>query len=205
MSMPATKAPSASDMPKYSVTKATARQRPNTDSRNSSLERIPATRRSTRGSTHSPRTNMAPRKSTVFSAASPRAAPKPGSPMAGITTIIGTTARSCTSSMPIITRPWGVPSSPRSISSLSTTMVLESAMRKPKKTASGSDQSSASPSPSPSAAVAAICTSPPRMATRPIRRSDLSENSMPSVKRRSTTPICARTSICSTSRISSKP
>ncbi|MBA7708915.1 hypothetical protein ES703_117820 [subsurface metagenome] len=176
-------------------------------SRNNSPERSPATLLNSQGSPHIPRASKTPIKSIALSVAIPKdnhnASPPP--PMAGRIIIKGTTLRSCTKRIPIITRPCPESSSPRSIRVLSTITVLLRAMIKPKKIASNIAHPSSLPKANPTAAVSNIWAIPPNMAILPIRMSSLKENSRPRVKRRRITPMVARAWIVSRSLTKPKP
>ena len=79
--------------------------------------------------------------------ANSRASESPSPPSAASTAIIGTKARSCTSSMPAAMRPCSVPSSPRSFSVFSATMVLLSESAMPATSEARASQPSAVPMP----------------------------------------------------------
>ena len=84
-----------------------------------------------------PRTTMAPRSRTAIPMARPRLARRPpDAPSCGRTTSIGTTARSCTTSRPIMTRLASVWVTPAAASIFRTTAVLETEIMAPNQIAS---------------------------------------------------------------------
>jgi len=115
-------------------------------------------------------------------------------PRAGMSTIRTTTARSSTSVIPIITRPWRERSSPRSSSSRARTIVLATDTTIPTIAPSSRLQPRAAAVASPSAMDRTMPSGPPRTATHFTRRRSFSENSIPSENIRSTTPISAKSS-----------
>ena len=121
---------------------------------------------------------------------------RPGSsvPRVGMTTIRTTTARSSTSVMPIITRPCRECSSPRSISSRASTMVLATEMTMPTMAPWSNGQPSRPATPRPIATESAIPRGPPRRATHLTRRRSRTENSMPTENMSRMTPISANSS-----------
>ncbi len=132
-SIPATKAPSASDSPACSVSQA----RPSVISSRLSTNSSSLLRRATSVS-HQRITFWPPTSSKVSSAAalskarpSDAASCGPVLPSAGISTSSGTTARSWNSSTPITRRPCSLSSSSRSASSLTTIAVDDIAIALP--------------------------------------------------------------------------
>ena len=88
--------------------------------------RVRATQVRTRGITRDASSQNGTRMAPAWRSASPTA-PRPAAsrfPRAGISTMSTTTARSSTSVIPIMTRPWRVCSSPRSVKSRTMTIVL---------------------------------------------------------------------------------
>src|SRR5216117_1856763 len=196
MMSPARKAPSATDRPTAWVRAPVPRPTARTTSRNSSSLCVRATRRMSAGTTRAARNNAG----TSTSAALPNAiATAIGrsvtpAPSAGSKTVSATTARSSTSEMPIMTRPWRVCSSPRSMSSRTSTIVLATEMTSPMTSPCPGGQPSTTPAPAPSAAVSTMPSGPPSSATHRTRSRSRSENSMPTENISRTTPISANSS-----------
>src|SRR5437588_475738 len=154
MMSPARKAPSATDSPTACVRAPVPSPTARTTSRNSSSLCVRATRRIRAGTTRAARNSAG----TSTSAALPNAiATAMGrsvtpAPSAGSKTVIATTARSSTSEMPIMTRPWRVCSSPRSMSSRTSTIVLATEMTSPRASPWPGGQPSTAPAPPATAA-----------------------------------------------------
>ena len=126
ISMPAMKAPSASDRPASSVSQASPRVTSSRFSTNSSSLLRRATRVSHQRITRWPPTSSSAISTAALRAASASAASSMsgGLPRAGISTSRGTTAKSWNSSTPITRLPCSVSSSSRSDISLTTMAVL---------------------------------------------------------------------------------
>ena len=205
-SMPATKAPSASDRPKCSVSQA----RPSVTSSRLRMKSSSLLRRATSVS-HQRIARWPPTSSTVSSAAALRMA-QPTSvasssapePSAGISTSSGTTARSWNSSTPMTRRPCSDSSSSRSASSLATMAVDDIAIAPPSTTAPcqpisqgralrlfQTHTSRKCPSTAP-AIVSATCDMPSPKTSVRMLRSLGRLNSSPMTNIRKTTPNSAR-------------
>ncbi len=115
-------------------------------------------------------------------------------PSAGMSTIRITTARSSTSVMPIMTRPWRECSSPRSMSRRASTIVLATEITMPTMAPCSSGQPRAAATPTPSTTDRRMPSGPPSSATHFTLRRSRSENSMPIENIRRMTPISANSS-----------
>ena len=146
---PATNAPSGADSPPQDVSAAAPSAAPITVTTNDSRAPTSATRLSNQGRPSEPTNHTPARMAAAFAAliASSVASDSPSPPSAAMTAIIGTNARSCTSSIPAARRPCSVPSSPRSLSVLSATMVLLSESARPAVSDARASQPSAVPMP----------------------------------------------------------
>ncbi len=123
-------------------------------------------------------------------------AARPGSrlPTAGRSTVSTTTARSSTSVIAIITRPCRVWSSPRSMRSRASTMVLATEMTAPMTMPWSGGRPRRLPAPSPRRIDSRIPSGPPTSATHFTRSRSRSENSMPMENISRMTPISANSS-----------
>ena len=126
MTSPARNAPIAAERPIELVIAAIAKASATTVTMKDSRAPTSATRPSTHGMPRRPSTNTRPRARATFAAPAPRSTrnevPPPAS--AGSTATMGMNARSWSSRMPVVTRPWREPTAPRSDSVFITTMVL---------------------------------------------------------------------------------
>ena len=143
INMPATKAPSASDRPKCSVSQARPSVTSSRFSTNSSSLRRRATSVSHQRITFWPPTSSRVSTENAFNPAqaSDAAMSAPLELSAGISTSSGTTARSWNSSAPITRRPCPLSSSSRSAISLTTIAVLLIAIAPPSTSAPRQDSS----------------------------------------------------------------
>jgi hypothetical protein len=114
--------------------------------------------------------------------------------MAGISAISTTVLRSSARLVPIMTRPGRVCSSPRSMRSRLSTMVLETESTAPSTRPSLRLSPASGPARAPSAVTIATPRGPPKNVTQRRRSSSRSENSMPMENIRSTTPTWANRS-----------
>ena len=162
------KAPIANDSPSCWAMAPTPTPAATTATRNSSREPQPTTRRSIAGSSRVPTNTITSRKAPATSVACSSRPPTPSvAPSCGSTMRIGTTARSCTTSRPIITRLASVDMVPVAASVFSTTIVLESEIIAPNHNASMNGMPATLwPSQVPKAAVTMICSGPPMSAMR---------------------------------------
>ena len=126
--------------------------------------------------------------------------PPPAGPSTGSRSIMGTTAMSWKSRMPVASLPWAESSSARSLYILSTMAVLLSEARKPKKTAWGSGNPRKRAIPATARSVSSTCIPPPIRNWRPERKMSWIENSSPTVNNNRTTPMSASRSTTSVSR-----
>src|SRR4030067_3453381 len=115
-------------------------------------------------------------------------------PMDCMTMTIRTTARSWNMSTPTERLPCGELTSPLSTRSFNTMAVEEREMTKPRSMATEKDWPMRREKPTTMRTVKPTWNPPPRMPSFLMLRSRDTENSRPMVKRRSTTPICARVS-----------
>ena len=196
MRSPARKAPRATDSPMACVAAAVPRPTARAKSRKSSELRVWAARVMSGGNTLLERYQ----KGTRMRADLPRAAPRPrrrlvsSEPSSGVTTMRTTAARSSTRLMPISTRPCRECSSPRSMSSRASTMVLDTEITIPTMSPWRGGQPSAAPVPAPSPMVRRTASGAPRRATHRTRWRSRRENSIPTENIRRTTPISAKSS-----------
>ncbi len=201
ISMPAMKAPSASDRPKRSVMNAAPSVTSSRLSTNSSCERRRATTLNQRVMNFWPTNSSSARAITIFTAARPRVTIRSledSPPNAAITISSGTTARSWNSSTPKMLRPCSVSISSRSASIFETIAVDDIASAPPSATlpchVMCTQRSKTKPSSSATASVTTTCSSPSPNTSRCIARSLASENSRPIENIRNTTPNSARCS-----------
>ncbi len=215
---PARNAPSASERPAHEVSHALPSVTSTTPNRNASRERERDTRASSHGTARRATANASATTASRVSersavsaggpavpGAAPAATPAYQRPSHGTATANGITIRSWKTRMPVTSRPCGDESSSRSVRSFSTSAVLESASNDPKKRARAGCRPAAASPPPTSATVSSTCSTPARMAPRPMRPRSVSENSSPTVKSSSTTPNSARVRTSSASRISPRP
>ncbi len=160
----------------------------------------------TRGITRVPTTIISPRNTAARNSAQPKV-PSPASnrPSSGSRISRGTRARSCTSSMPIITRLESVPRRPWACRVLSTTMVLDRETQPPNHTDSCQLQPITRPSSQPVPMISSSWMGVPIRAMARTGRSSLSENSRPSANSSSATPISASSSMSWGSEIQAPP
>ena len=205
MARPAPNAPRAAESPMDCVTAADPTLMATTVTMNDSRVPKPAARRNSQGITRPPTRNTAPSTNAAFNVPKPMSAStellSPAS--AGTTAIIGTNAKSCITNMPVITRPWSVCTSPRSVSVLSTTIVLLKEITKLKMTACSTDHPSERPRRKPAPPVMISWPRPARIRRGPRRRRSAGEISTPTANSRSTTPSSA--SVCTASTLLIKP
>ncbi len=202
MSIPATKAPSASDRPASSVSQASPSVTSSRFRTNSSSLLRRATRVSHQRITRWPPVSSSPIRTAALSAARPSATSSVsgGLPRAGISTSSGTTARSWNSSTPITRLPCSVSSSSRSDSSFTTIAVLlmatapasAMAVRQSMPHRPGAASSSSSEPPVPSTIVSSTCAWPNPNTWRRMARSLCRLNSRPMTNIRKTTPNSPR-------------
>ncbi len=198
ISIPATKAPSASESPAISVSHASPSVTSSTFSVKSSCDLRFATRCSHQRNTRCPPASSTASSAAAFSIARPRVQPSsPGSAAsAGITTSSGTTARSWNSSTPTMRLPCSVSSCSRSEIIFMMIAVDDIASAAPRANAPARPTPKYAPRSQPAARVIRIVSptwAPPRPKTmRRIDRNRGSENSSPIENIRNTTPNSAR-------------
>ncbi len=201
-SMPAMKAPSASDSPACSVSQARPSVTSSRFSMNSSSLRRRATSVSHQRITRGPPYSSSPTSTVALSMARPRAlaSASGGAPSAGTSTSSGTTAKSWNSSTPITRRPCSLSSSSRSAISLTTIAVLliasapdsASAVCQPSCQRGGSTRDSASAPAVAASMVSVTCSAPSPNTCLRIARSLGRLNSRPITNIRNTTPNSPR-------------
>ncbi len=168
--------------------------------KNSSREFQRATKAISLGTICVEKTTITPSSSAARPAAvATRAKPPLGSLSSGSTIISGTTARSCTTRIPIMTRLERVPSRPCDWMVFRATIVLDREMRPPNQTAWRHSQPSAEPRAMPRAMVRHTWMAPPASATARTGASSRNDTSRPSENSSSTTPSSASCSMsCAT-------
>src|SRR6058998_1240128 len=206
MISPAMNAPSARDRPANELSQAMPRHTKMMVITNSSRLRLRTTSTSRRGTRYHAATRISStaRIALATDHTTVRSPASPSPPNTGVTTIIGTTARSCTIKIPMISRPCGELVSPRSVTILSATAVLLIAARKPQNTLwlSGRPKALAASADKP---IADPIWRSPAPATVRSDRSWPRENSTPMVNSNSTTPTSAKTSTRATLSTTSSP
>ncbi len=137
-----------------------------------------------------------PKKRMALTAAQPRTeSPASGWLSWGRMIMRGTTARSWTINMPIMTRLERVPMRPWLIKVLSKTIVLERAIMPPNQVEAAQSQPKSWPMPKPNAILSRIWMGVPIRAMWRTGFSSLRENSMPRAKSSRATPISASNSM----------
>ena len=190
---PARKAPRARERPTAWVRAAVPSPMARATRRSISSFRIRATSDMTRGTTLAARKAKGTRMSAALPKAIPRATSRsrPSSPKTGMRMVRTTTARSSTRVRPIITRPCGDWSSPRSARSRARTMVLATETTMPTITPDSGGQPRSMPTSMPRPIDMRMPSGAPSRATHLTSRSAFGENSMPTEYMRRMTPTSA--------------
>ena len=206
--MPARNAPRATDSPNWLISHAEPRATEITVSRNTSRVRVASTARKTRGIRNRATTSRATTAKTARanSHATSKATPlllPPAS--AGTSSVSGITSRSWKISAPTMKRPCGASNSPRTVSTRSTTTVLDSATTSPKTMPRGTVSPAIRRMASVARVVTPTCKEPPNATAFQMKRRRESENSSPTANKSRITPISAICSMCSESPTSPRP